>query len=330
MERHHLNQRRLRVSRPMRELSADVWLNHKQFIQPLFVQQNLSEKTPSPFLNHVATHSQASLLEQITHDLEGGVSKFLLFPIPMKSGDDRFSFDFITDVVKKTKERFGKEIWLSIDLCLCAYTQHGHCGLLNEDGSQIDNSASVEKLADYALQLALAGADCIAPSDMMDGRVQAIRRALDQAEQDHVSIMSYSSKFSSAFYGPFRDICNSSPSGGNILKDRRSYQISMFNKKDATATALRDVNEGADIIMVKPALPYLDIIKVLSEIRQVPLAAYQVSGEYQSIELMAERGFLRREEGHLEAWTAMVRSGANMIISYAARNAKEWIDGKEM
>ena len=161
---------------------------------------------------------------------------------------------------------------------------------------------------------------------MMDGRIGAIRDILNEHQLDDVSIMSYSAKFSSQFYGPFRDACKSTPGNNNKLHDRKTYQASPFNKNDALLSTLRDIEEGADIVMVKPALPYLDIIHELSETIQLPLAAYHVSGEYQSIELLAQNNIIERDKAHLEIWTALKRAGANIIISYAARHAKEWIE----
>ncbi len=329
MAEYYLNQRRQRANPHIRELAADLWLNHKQFIQPMFIEQNLANKTPSLALNKVFMETQHSLSDQVASDLEQGISKFLLFPIPDGADQDRFDFDFIANIVRRLKEQFAQKIWLAVDLCLCAYTDHGHCGFLNNQGDQIDNSKSVAKLTEYAYLLAQAGVDSVAPSDMLDGRIQAIRNRLNQEGFDQVAIMSYSSKFASSLYGPFRDICNSSPDRRSSLKDRRSYQISMVNTNDAVATSLRDIREGADVIMVKPGLPYLDIIYRLKEEVDVPIAVYQVSGEYQSIELMVQHNYISRHQGHLEFWTAMVRSGANIIISYAARNAKTWIEQME-
>jgi porphobilinogen synthase len=175
------------------------------------------------------------------------------------------------------------------------------------------------------LGLAVHGADCIAPSDMMDGRIAAIRNKLNENNFDRVTIMSYSAKFSSSFYGPFRDVCKSSPNLQIKLKNRKSYQISIDNPRDAIASSIRDVQEGSDIVMVKPGIPYLDIVAALKNKIHIPIAVYQVSGEYQSIELLAQHNLLKRKEGHLEVWTSMIRAGANIIISYASRNVKEWI-----
>jgi porphobilinogen synthase len=181
-------------------------------------------------------------------------------------------------------------------------------------------------LADYALQLAKAGADCIAPSDMMDSRIAAIRNKLNANGFDDVSIMSYSAKFSSQFYGPFRDACKSTPGNNCLIHDRKTYQISAFNADDAIQSTLRDIEEGADIVMVKPAVPYLDIIYQLKQTIKNPIAAYHVSGEYQSIELLARNNHIERSKAHVEIWTSLKRAGANIIISYAARNAKQWIE----
>ena len=181
----------------------------------------------------------------------------------------------------------------------------------------------------YALQLARAGADCIAPSDMTDGRIGAIRKILDHNGLDHTSIMSYSSKFTSQYYGPFRDACDSAPNSMG-LKNRKTYQISPQNINDAIESSIRDAAEGADILMVKPSVIYADVIAVIKQHTLKPIAAYHVSGEYASIELMANAGLLDKERAHLEAWTALVRSGADIVISYAARHARAWISRMEM
>jgi porphobilinogen synthase len=219
-------------------------------------------------------------------------------------------------------------LWLATDVCLCSYTSHGHCGILNEDHTKLLNNKTVDVLSKYSAQLANAGADCIAPSDMIDGRIASIRGTLDALNYDHVSIMSYSAKFSSQWYGPFRDACHSAPDT-NGLKNRKSYQISPLNINDAIASSLRDEKEGADILMVKPAALYTDVIAALKQQTLKPVAAYHVSGEYAAVEALAEKGLLNREAAHLEVWTALQRSGADVIISYAAKHAKEWINKME-
>lgn len=301
-------------------------LSHKEFIQPLFVDESISQQTPITSLNEVNSDTLKSLLQQIESDLQKGISKFLLFPVPAKKSAANFDYNFVINALREIRKAFGNTVWIAADVCLCAYTTHGHCGILNTAKDKVLNDESVKELANYALQLAKAGADCIAPSDMMDGRVGAIREILNENELDDVSIMSYSAKFSSQFYGPFRDACKSAPGNNCNIHNRKSYQASAFNKNDAILSTVRDIEEGADIVMVKPALLYLDIIHELSETIKIPLAAYHVSGEYQSIELLAKNNIIERDKAHIEVWTALKRGGATIIISYAARHAKEWIE----
>ena len=327
MERinYFITQRRLRTDAHIRELTASVHLSHRSFIQPLFVNENLDEPLAIKGLNGIFSETIRSVLKTIERDISAGINKFLFFPVPAEKSIDSFDFSFAVKVVRAIKETFGNDIWLATDLCLCSYTIHGHCGILNQDHSKLLNNETVDVLCSYATQLANAGADCIAPSDMMDGRVSAIRQVLDSLGYDHVSIMSYSSKFSSQFYGPFRDACKSAPNS-NGIKNRKSYQISPFNINDAIASSLRDDAQGADILMVKPAALYTDVISAIKARTLKPLAAYHVSGEYAAIESMVQHGFMERAAAHTEVWTALVRSGANMIISYASRDAKGWIE----
>lgn len=323
---YHSNQRRLRSSTHIRELAAAVQLHHKQFIQPLFIDESVTAQTPISTLNEINSDTIESALQQIEADIKKGISKFLLFPVPAKKTENNFDYSFAVNTISQIKKTFGNSVWLAADVCLCSYTSHGHCGILNSEKDKVLNDASVKELANYALQLAQAGADCIAPSDMMDGRIGAIRAILNENGFDDVSIMSYSAKFSSQFYGPFRDACKSSPAGNIKITNRKTYQASAFNKKDAIAATIRDISEGADMVMVKPALPYLDVIQDLSLQINLPLAAYHVSGEYQSIELLAQNNIIERDKAHVEIWTALKRGGADIIISYAARHAKEWIE----
>jgi porphobilinogen synthase len=323
---YHSNQRRLRANKHIRELAASVRLHHHDFIQPLFADENLRQPQAIKALNGVQSETMFSILKSIEQQLQRGVSKFLLFPVPAHKHEWQFDFSFVTETIQLIKEKFGDDVWLAADLCLCAYTSHGHCGIVNEDGSKLLNHESVTALAGYALQLAQSGADCIAPSDMMDGRIGAIRETLNRDGFDDIAIMSYAAKFQSSFYGPFREACHSSPGKNLQLKDRKTYQLSSANPKDALATALRDVQEGADIIMVKPAVLYADILQQLKTQVQQPLAAYHVSGEYQSIELLAQQGLIDRAQAHLEVWTTLKRAGADIIISYAAAEARQWIE----
>jgi porphobilinogen synthase len=320
-----LNQRRLRTDTHIRELTASVKLSYKSFIQPLFVDEALTEPRDVEGMNSVQVDTMDSVLFTIEQDLKNGISKFLLFPVPAHKKDNNFDFSFAGNLIKKIKNTFGETVWIAADVCLCSYTKHGHCGILNEDHSQLLNSKTVEVLSHYSSILANAGADCIAPSDMMDGRIAAIRNKLDALGFEQVSIMSYAAKFSSQFYGPFRDACHSAPNSKG-LQNRKSYQLSPFNLNDALASAIRDEKEGADILMVKPAALYTDVIAKVKQQTLKPVAAYHVSGEYAAIEALAEKGLVNREAAHLEVWAALQRSGADIIISYASRNAKEWIE----
>jgi porphobilinogen synthase len=210
-----------------------------------------------------------------------------------------------------------------VDVCLCSFTTHGHCGILSREQDHVVNAASVDELARAARAYAQAGAQCVAPSDMMDGRVGAIREALDGGSCERTLVMSYSAKFNSRFYGPFREAADSAPR--SALTDRASYQIDPARPKDALLSSLRDAEEGADILMVKPGMPYLDILRTLSDEIPLPWAVYEVSGEYAAIEALAAQGLIPAREAHLECWTSFVRAGASMIITYGARNARQWL-----
>lgn len=323
-----ITQRRLRADAHIRELTASVKLSHKSFIQPLFVDESITESREVSGLNDVKVNTETGLLNTIEQSIKASTNKFLLFPVPAQKKEKDFDFSFATSIIRSIKENFGNDVWIASDLCLCSYTSHGHCGILNDDHSKLVNHKTVDVLSKYAAQLAVAGSDCIAPSDMTDGRISAIRTSLDSMGYDTVSIMSYSAKFSSQFYGPFRDACHSAPNT-NGLKNRKTYQLSPLNINDAIASSIRDEKEGADILMVKPAALYTDVIAKLKQQTLKPIAAYHVSGEYAAIESLAEKNLVNREAAHLEVWTALTRAGADIIISYAAKNAKEWIDKME-
>ena len=312
----------------MRELTASVKLSHKSFIQPLFVDEGISEPRKVNGLYGVRVDTIQSVLETVSECCENGITKFLLFPVPAEKKEINFNFSFPVSLVKNIRDVFSNDVWIAADLCLCSFTSHGHCGILNEDHTRLVNHKTVDVLTRYTLQLADAGVNCIAPSDMTDGRIASIRTSMDALGFDHVSIMSYSAKFSSQFYGPFRDACHSAPNT-NGLKNRKTYQLSHLNINDALASSLRDEKEGADILMVKPAALYTDVITRLRERILKPIAAYHVSGEYAAIESLAEKNLANREAAHLEVWSAITRAGADIIISYAAKNAKEWIERME-
>ena len=318
--------RRLRQDSHIRALTRGARPHPEQFIQPLFVVEGIAARETIPGLTGVYRDTPASLLAQIEADLARGVSKFLLFGVPASHQARDIDWTFTAAQIAAVKQRFGSKVWLAVDVCLCSATPHGHCGVLNDSADHLDNAASVQELVAAALAYAQAGADCVAPSDMMDGRIGAIRTALDANGLERTVLMSYAAKFHSSFYGPFRVAADSAPKGEvSKLADRASYQIDPSRANDALLSVERDVAEGADILMVKPGMPYLDILADLSRQFAQPWAVYEVSGEYAGIELLADQGLANRINAHREAWTGFVRAGASMIISYGARNAREWL-----
>lgn len=319
-----LTLRRARLSSAIRDLTAEVRVVPQQFIQPHFVVEGLAAAEPVEGLPGVFRDTEDSLLGRVEKDLKAGTNKVLLFGVPQHKTQQSFEFDFTAQQIERLRESFGDALWVAVDVCLCSYTQHGHCGVLDRAERQVHNESSVELLAAAARKYAQAGADCVAPSDMMDGRVGAIRKALRDDDLDHVALMSYSAKFHSRFYGPFRVAAESAP-GGAGPRDRASYQIDPARPKDALRASLRDAEEGADVLMVKPGLPYLDVLQTLSQHTQLPLAVYQTSGEYAGIELAAAANLMDGPAAHVEAWTAFVRAGAQMIISYGARHAARYL-----
>ena len=319
-----LTLRRLRRDPLIRALTREITINPDRMIQPLFVAEGVAAPEPVPGLTGVNRETPDSLLKQVENDLQSGVRAFLLFGVPSEKSTDGSGHDFTARQIEALRRRFGRDIWIAADVCVCSFTEHGHCGVLTVEGDHVDNSASVQALARVALAYAEAGADCVAPSDMMDGRVRAIRSSLAAAGREHVILMSYAAKFHSSFYGPFRIAADSAPK--SALKDRASYQIDPGRPSDALASAERDAGEGADIIMVKPGMPYLDILARLKEKLRQPLAVYEVSGEFAAVELLAREGLTNRAAAHVELWTAFSRAGAQLIISYGARFARNWLD----
>ena len=317
-----LTLRRTRQRRHLRELTREIRVHPEQFIQPLFVVDGIRDREPVAGLQDVWRDTPETLPAQIEADRAAGIDKFLLFGVPAEKRTSAFEHAFTAQQIEAIKRRFGDEIFLAVDVCLCSHTSHGHCGVLDESGDHVVNDATVEELTAAALTFADAGADCVAPSDMMDGRVGAIRGALTNAGQDRTIIMSYAVKFHSAFYGPFRLAADSAPSSANRLHDRASYQIDPARPADARLSARRDDAEGADILMVKPGLPYLDLLSQLSAEIPRPWAVYQTSGEQASIDLLSDHDLMRRDAAQLETWIAFRRAGASMVISYAARRAR--------
>ena len=319
--------RRLRQSPWIRELVKEYRISVDQLIQPLFVVENLGAPEEVPGLTGTFRDTSESILKRIEKDIEVGVRKFILFGVPAEKRSEKFQSDFTARQIQAIRKRFGKEIFLAVDVCLCSQTLSGQCGVLTTESDHLDNSVTVEELRRLALSYAQAGADCVAPSDMMDGRIGAIRQSLDEHDLFQTLIMSYSAKFHSKFYGPFRLAADSAPKGPSVLKDRATYQIDPACPKDALLSSLRDAQEGADILMVKPGLPYLDVLYRLSTEIQKPWAVYEVSGEFAAIELLGKNGLMNGPAAHLEAWTAFLRAGASMIITYGARFAQSYLEG---
>ncbi|EIE01126.1 porphobilinogen synthase [Leptospira licerasiae] len=312
-----LGLRRNRINAPLRNLVSSESLNPKKLVQPIFVAESLKSPEKMSSLPGVFRDSQGSILSQIESDLKNGVEHFLLFLVPEKKSDDSIPKSFYKNVIGSIKSKFP-EAFLWVDTCLCSLTTHGHCGLLDPKG-RIENVSSVKRLSELALCYAESGADGISPSDMMDGRIKSHRNILDSNGFQHVPIMSYSTKFKSHFYGPFREAAESAPGHG----DRSSYQIDVRNREDSILSSIRDTEEGADLLMVKPGITSIDLILPIKEQTGLPVGAYQVSGEYASIALLAENGFCKFEDALKETWQVFSRAGASYLITYAARRGKE-------
>ncbi|HLZ68360.1 MAG TPA: porphobilinogen synthase [Dehalococcoidia bacterium] len=316
--------RRLRRGEPLRGLVRETALSPGDFIYPLFVVHGRDVKAeissmPGQFhLSLDRLPAEAGELQRL------GVPAVLLFGLPAakdERGSEAYAEDGIVQQATALLKREAPDLLVITDVCLCEYTSHGHCGLL--DGDQVDNDASLELIARSALAQAQAGADIVAPSDMMDGRVAAIRESLDRHGLSHVPIMAYAAKFASAFYGPFREAAESTPAFG----DRRGYQMDPANGREALREIEADIAEGADIVMVKPALPYLDVLARARDRFDLPFAAYNVSGEYAMVKAAAANGWLDERRVVLEALTGIKRAGADMIITYHARDAARWLRG---
>jgi porphobilinogen synthase len=307
---------RLRASQHLRDLCAETEFNRAQLIQPFFVVEGLKQEEPIPGLRGNVRHNIPSALRQIESDLNDGVTHFLLFPVPAEKKESGFSHDATQQTISEIRKQFGNSLCLWIDTCLCSYTTHGHCAVLDAKGIKLEQT--LDELARSAVAFAEAGADGISPSDMMDGRVAHIRAALDEKGFKLTPVMSYSTKFASNFYGPFRNAADSAPQFG----DRRGYQLDVRNRSGAIAASVRCAEEGADILMVKPGMTSLDLIRPIHEVTDLQVGAYQVSGEYGGISVLAEQGLIKFEEALLETWQVFKRAGAQYIITYGARYAK--------
>jgi porphobilinogen synthase len=315
--------RRLRQTGLLRAMVRETELTPAHLVLPVFVQLGEDSRTPIEAMPGVARLSITHAVEEAGEAHALGVPAVLLFGVPAEK-DEKASGAYDDEGVVQLAVRAIKdahpELVVITDVCLCASTSHGHCGVVRPDGT-VDNDVSLELLAKTAISHAHAGADAVAPSDMMDGRVGALRAQLDAEGFKDLPVVAYSAKFASAFYGPFREAADSAPAFG----DRRSYQMDPANAEEAVREALLDVSEGADVVMVKPALPYLDVIRRVKEATRVPVAAYNVSGEYAMVKAAAAAGYVDERAIVLEALTAIRRAGADIVITYHARQAAEWL-----
>jgi porphobilinogen synthase len=311
--------RRLRRTPALRRLVAETRLSVDDLVAPLFVREGIDAPIPILSLPGVVQHTRESLRKEARELAELGLPAVILFGIPATKdaeGSEAWNPDGIVQAaLRDLHEEVGDDLVLMADLCLDEYTDHGHCGLLAQDGT-VDNDATLERYGRVAVAQAEAGADVVAPSGMMDGQVAAIRAALDAAGRTDVAILAYAAKYASALYGPFRDAVDVRIAGGG---DRKAYQQDVRNRREAMAEIDLDVAEGADMVMVKPALPYLDVIAEARRRTTVPVAAYQVSGEYAMLKAAAERGWIDGPAVALEQMTAIKRAGADVILTYLAR-----------
>lgn len=314
--------RRLRTSPGIRRLVRETILSVDDLIYPLFIVEGSDIKREIPSMPGVCHLSIDRYLEELEEVQKAGIPGVLLFGVPDEkdeAGSGAYAENGIVQrALREAKARFPG-LLLVADVCLCEYTSHGHCGVV-ENGC-IKNDESVELIAKTALSYAKAGADIIAPSDMMDGRIGAIRKSLDENGFTDIAIMAYSAKYSSAFYGPFREAAHSAPAFG----DRKTYQMDYSNIREAVREVELDINEGADIIMVKPAMAYLDVIHEISGRFELPVAAYQVSGEYSMIKAAAGNGWIDEKAAVLESLTAIKRAGAKIVITYYAKQLACWL-----
>ncbi len=314
--------RRLRGNESIRRLCRETRLSPDSLIYPIFVDESLNGRRPIPALEGQYHYGLDTVVEAVEECLAAGVGRCILFGLPArKDAQGSSAWDekgVIQEAIRAIKKAYP-DFYVITDVCMCEYTDHGHCGILC--GEQVDNDKTLDVLARTALSHAQAGADMVAPSDMMDGRVAAIRAALDGHGFQNVPIMSYSAKYASAFYGPFREAAGSAPSFG----DRRGYQMDPHNRREALKECALDVEEGADILMVKPALSYLDVIRECSDAFDLPMCAYSVSGEYAMIKAASAAGLIDEHKVMCESAVSVFRAGADMLITYYAKELAQAI-----
>jgi porphobilinogen synthase len=315
--------RRTRRTEALRGLVRETRLDPASFIYPLFVTHGADVRQPIASMPGQYRLSIDQLAREAEELAALGVRAVMLFGVPASkdaAGSEAYAEDGIVQQAVRALKGADRELAVACDVCLCEYTDHGHCGVLTTDG-EVDNDPSLTLLARTAVSVVEAGADLVAPSDMMDGRVAAIRGALDEAGFPALPVMAYSAKYASAYYGPFREAADSTPAFG----DRRGYQMDPANVREALREVAADVAEQADIVMVKPALAYLDVVRAVREATTLPLAVYNVSGEYSMVKAAAQAGWLDERAVVLETLTAMRRAGADAIISYHAKDAARWL-----
>jgi porphobilinogen synthase len=315
--------RRLRKTGVLRDMVRETELSPSHLVYPMFVELGTDSRTPIEAMPGVDRLSISHAVEEAGQAHALGIPSVLLFGIPAEKdeqGSGAYDEEGVVQLAVRAIKEAHPEVVVITDVCLCEYTSHGHCGVVRPDG-QVDNDMSLELLAKTAISHANAGADIVAPSDMMDGRVGALRSQLDAEGHSETPIIAYSAKFASAFYGPFREAAESTPAFG----DRRSYQMDPANSDEAVREALLDVEEGADVVMVKPALPYLDVIRRVKEATLLPVAAYNVSGEYAMLKAAAAAGYLDERAAVLESLTGIRRAGADIVITYHAKDVAQWL-----
>ncbi len=315
--------RRLRRTSAIRGLVRETRLDPADLVLPMFVAHGIDRREPIEAMPGVDRLSITHAVQEAGESAELGIPAVLLFGLPAskdEEGSGAWDDEGVVQLATRAIKEAHPDLLVITDLCLCEYTSHGHCGVVRPDGA-VDNDATLELLARTAVSQARAGADVVAPSDMMDGRVGTLRAALDDEGLSETPILAYSAKFASAFYGPFREAADSTPAFG----DRRGYQMDPANGAEALREARLDAEEGADILMVKPALPYLDLIRTIKDETAMPLAAYNVSGEYAMLKAAAAAGYLDERSAVLEALTGIRRAGADIVITYHAKEAARWL-----
>jgi porphobilinogen synthase len=315
--------RRLRATTGIRDLVRETELGVRHLVYPMFVVHGSGGRTPIPTMPGIDHLSIDHAVREAGEAAALGIPAVLLFGLPAskdEEGSGAWDEEGVIQLATRAIKAVHPELLVITDLCLCEYTSHGHCGVLRADGV-VDNDRTLELLARTAVSQAAAGADAVAPSDMMDGRVGALRAALDEHDLSETPIIAYSAKFASAFYGPFREAADSAPQTG----DRRGYQMDPANALEAEREAELDAAEGADVVMVKPALPYLDVIRRVKERTRLPVAAYNVSGEYAMIKAAAAAGLIDERAAVLEALTGIRRAGADIVITYHAKDVARWL-----